>query len=165
MLNDYTTYDSVRAVLGVSSREFPDAVMATEIYELALRADLVQVGQGVSETTDLDADYLALIDETDPLTATAQSFYNAVRLFSAHSAAFKTLAAMPELSPIFISDSKASLRKDKSTVTSVVTGDYAKYRRHLAVMYAAFLGLSAPASFQPSLMNVSVPDFDPVTGA
>jgi hypothetical protein len=165
MLSDYTTYDSVRAVLGVSSRVFPDAVMATEIYELALRADLIQVGQGVSETADLDADYLALIDESMSLATAAQNFYNAVRLFSAHSAAFKALAAMPELSPTFISDSKASLRKDKSAVTSIVTGDYAKYRRHLAVMYAAFLDVAAPASFQPNLMGLSIPDFDPVTGA
>jgi hypothetical protein len=158
MLSDYTTYDSVRAVLGVSSRVFPNTAMETEVYALALRVELAQIGP------ELDQDYIDLIDESVLIVPAAQNFYNAVRLFSAHAVAFKALTALPELSPIYISDSKAALRKDKSEVAAAVTSEYAKYRRHLAAAYAAYLGTAAPDLFQPSLMAVSSPDFDPVTG-
>jgi hypothetical protein len=157
LLTDYTSYDSVRAVLGVTSRIFPDTVLASEIYDLALRADLVEVGQGVDPDSDLDADFLALED-------TATDFYSAVRLFAAHSVAFRALPAMPELSPTFMGDSKASVKKDQAAVARNVTGAYLKFRRRLVVMYAEFLEVGAPEVSQPSLMSVSSPDFDPVTG-
>ena len=159
MLSNYTSYDSVRAVLGISSRIFPDTVMSTEIYDLALRFELTAI------SADLDAEYLDLIDDSVSLVPAAQNFYNAVRLFSAHAVAFKALTALPELSPTFISDSKASLKKDLMAVSKQVTYDFQKYRSALAVAYATYTGAVAPSTFQPSLMVVSSPDFDPITGA
>jgi len=161
LLNNYTSYDSVRAVLGVSDRIFPDTVLASEVYDLALRADLVEVGQGIDPDADLDADFLAL-EGDDSATS---NFYNAVRLFAAHSVAFRALTAMPELSPTFMGDSKASVKKDQTMVARNVTGAYLKFRRNLVVMYAAFLNVEAPTEAQPNLMRVSAPDFDPITGS
>jgi len=161
MLINYTTYDSVRAVLGMSSRELPDTVLADEVYSLALHAELTAVGHAVSSAANLVQDYSNLIP---PLSSVDQNFYSAVRLFSAHAVAFKALSALPELSPIYISDSKAALKKDLSMVVDRVVGEFTKYRRALIVAYASYLGLPAPPVFQPSLMKVSSPDFDPVTG-
>jgi len=137
---------------------FPDATLASEIYDLALRSELTQI------SADLDADYLDLVDSSLSITTAAQNFYNAVRLFSAHAVSFKALTALPELSPTFISDSKVSLKKDRATVLWQVTSDFQKYRRTLAIAYAMYKGTEAPAVFQPGLMVISSPDFDPITG-
>lgn len=36
MLIDYTTYDDIRAALGVSSTDLPDAALSLNLYELML---------------------------------------------------------------------------------------------------------------------------------
>ncbi len=162
MLTNYTSFDSVRAVIGISSRIFPDTSLSNEIYVLDLRLRLTAAGQSVLLTANLDRDYLLL---TGVLPPVAQNFHNAVRLFSAHAVAFKALTALPEMSPTHINVNKAaSLKKEKVAVEGLVIRDYMTYRRLLIVAYAAFLNLSVPLEFQPNIGVASTLDFDPVTG-
>jgi hypothetical protein len=161
VLTDFTTYDSVRAVLGLTARVLPDAIVSADVYSLALKAELRDVGESVLAGADLIGDFTGL---TASQTLVEAAFFDATRLFAPHAVAFKALTATPELSPYYVTDSKAAFRKDQSRSAAAVTADYQRYRRLLIVAYAAFLGVPAPPVVAPRYLNVSSPVFDPVTG-
>ena len=160
MLTDYTTYESVRAVLGLNSRELPDALLAAEIYGLALDEDHAQI------SADLVADYAVAVLLTTPA---AKNFVRTLRIFSTHSVAFKCVDTLPLLSSKAITDGKAGVYRDgnspyKETMAKLEAA-YSRAKRSLQEAYAIYKGTTLAEATPVNLVGVSVLAVDPVTGA
>jgi len=164
LITEYTTYSSVRTVLGLTERQLKDEVLADEVYSFSLVADLRSVGESVLAGSDIIQDYQELIDGTEALTPQASTFMGALRAFSAYSVANQTLPALAEISPYFLSDSKASYRKHQQDTAKRINESFLRFRSLLQEAYAGYLGVAAPESPRISLLGVSSPSFDPVTG-
>ncbi|MFU8831015.1 MAG: hypothetical protein ACNA7J_02555 [Wenzhouxiangella sp.] len=164
LITEFTQYDSVRVVLGLSARELKDERLVNELFYNTLIFDLTSVGYSVAADADLVGDYQAIAADLGEATVAGRSFYSAVRVYSAHAVAFQCLPGLSEMSPYYVSDSKAAMRKNQGETEERVTAAYFRYRSLLQEAYAAYLGVAAPESFRFNLLGISAPDFDPVTG-
>lgn len=160
---DYTTYDDVRAALGVSEDELEDATLSLSLYEFSLSADI----RSVSLT--LSADY-ATVANKDPGARTEDEIVllESASLFATYSVARHLLTSLPLFSPKEITDGKASavrysINPYKDTMDRVESM-YSRYRDALTTAYAAYKVTSATTRTVPIFMAVSQPGTDPVTG-
>ena len=80
MLTEYTTYEEIRAVLGVADEELEDAVLAQPLFERQLILDLDDINTGL-------VDQFKTISAIDYATrSTAQKrFFDLVQLYSAYA--------------------------------------------------------------------------------
>lgn len=162
VLTDYTTYDEIRAVLGVSETEIEDRDLALDLYALLLEDALQEI------STSLPDLYSAVKSEAAP-TADQRRFLARMALFAPHWLGLYLLGALPQFSPRVITDGK--------TQTERVADPYARLRENLPALVARFRaaledslailepGFVIPTPSVPSVI-ASVPlGVDPVTGA
>ena len=102
-LSLYASFVSVRAALGVSSKEIPDSVLDTDIYALFVQSEL----DNISDT--LRSEFEAI---TPPgSTAEEVELYDSVRVFSAYAVAFKVCDSLGNASPKTITEGEASISR------------------------------------------------------
>ena len=158
MITDYTSYASIRAVLGVSVKELADATLADDLYGFHLSAELRKFGG------TFVADFAVAEASTEEASV---NLVEAVWIFSAQAVAVKCLAAMPNIAPKSLTDGKAGFIRhtDKIYAAAVATmySELSVARRAVAEAYATYGGTSAPVT-STSAMAVSSPTYDPVTG-
>ena len=99
-LIDYTSYDEIRAVLGVSDEELEDSTLSLPMYLTTLT-----LGLGDIDTT-LETQYLTLKAATT-LTPKEQKLLDVVSVFSAYAVAQHLLTSMPLFAPKRITDGRA----------------------------------------------------------
>ncbi len=121
-LIDYTSYDEIRAVLGVSDEELEDSTLALPMYLTALQ---LQLGD-IAET--LEDQYQNLKVETF-LTPKEQKLLDVVSVFSAYAVAQHLLTSMPLFAPKRITDGRAE--------TDRVTDPFEGVRQGVNSMYAS----------------------------
>ena len=163
-LTSYTSYDEVRAALGVTDEELEDVTLALPLYEDVLEVELEDINIGL-------ASQFAVVVAKDPLTLTAleSKFLQSVRLFSTYAVAKHLTTSLPLFSPEEITDSKASLKRSGSEtpyarVTDSVVQQYNRFRKRLAEAYGAVVS-SASATYTPKrYFAVVSPSSDPLTG-
>lgn len=161
-LTDYTSYDEVRAVLGVSVDEIADATLDLGVYSLNLLAEL----EDISET--LPEDY-AIVSDIDGgnRTEKQRKLYNAVQLFAPYAAGKQLASSLPLFSPKAVTDGKSGFtRYSDSPYKHAIDNCFKQYsanRQRLVDAYASFQDTSAELSPRPYL-TVSVPTTNPVTG-
>ena len=157
----YTTYDDIRAALGVSSDEIEDATLSLSLYELNLISELEDVD------VDLVSDY-ATVAALSSRTAVQDRFLQATRLFATYVVAYQATTSLPLFSPKDISDGKATVSRYADSpykeVIKRVEQLYGKYKARLEAAVAANNAESAPSITSRPYFSVSVPDSDPVTG-
>jgi hypothetical protein len=163
VLTEFTTYDEIRAALGVSVDEIEDATLGLDMYEFGLEAELSAIGDALA----VDFATVAAIDE-GTRTTNETKFYQAVKLFAPYAVAKQMLPGLPLLAPKSITDGKASVTRDssapyKETIKSVTTA-FAQYRQLLEDRYGVYVGNTATTSLRPFLSVIS-PASDPVTGS
>jgi hypothetical protein len=114
LITDYTSYDQIRAVIGLSAQELTDTQLALEIYGNALELYLDSVtlptatpGPGPLKSRFIEIDEL----DAEARTAKEQKLYSMTKLLSAYAVAVEVAVALPMLAPKMISDSKASLTR------------------------------------------------------
>lgn len=155
MLTEYTTPESVRALLGVTDRELPDTVLYREVYLFALRAELREIDP------DLMAGYATAVSGTSDAD---RLLVETVRLFSAHAVAVKVAGVLSQVSPRTIGEGKALLVRhsagDLEKVVAEVRAEYVRARKLLQTVYTG----TTVVSEQRPLMAVSNAGYDPVTG-
>jgi hypothetical protein len=103
MLTDYTTYDEIRAVLGVSQIELPDATLALPLYDRLLTEELLSISSGLKSQYTTIA---AILPESSR-TALQQTYYEIVQLFSAYSTARYLLSSLQYFAANKITDGRA----------------------------------------------------------
>jgi hypothetical protein len=99
-LVDFTSYDEIRAVLGVSNKEIEDETLGLPLYVLNLQFDLSDV------SATLESTYLALVAQPSRTDA-EQRVVNVTSVFSAYATAKTLLAGAPLFAPKTITDGKA----------------------------------------------------------
>lgn len=159
MLTDYTTYDDIRAALGVSDDDLPDSVLALPLYSAVL----------TQEFEDIDLDVESTYVATELLnTPTAQDvrFMKACELFATYAVAKQLTAALPLFAAKQVTDGKAQISRFDNPYKDVVTQVIAQYEKARARLVAAFADVSAGTTvlIAKSYFGVISPSVDPVTG-
>lgn len=161
-LLDYTSYDEVRAVLGVSSDELEDATLALGVYSSNLNFEL----EGVS--LQLPASYSAVVAiASGSRTAVQQRLYDATRLFATYAVAKQLGTSLPLFGPKDITDGKSAISRFadspyKETLKNI-EGYYNRTRLNLEDAFAK-LNLTEAQVVTRKLLTASSPTSDPVIG-
>lgn len=163
MLNDYTTPDTVRALLGINDLEVEDYQLSLDVYNLAIESGL----------DDLSISVLPMYETVKAVpesgrTSVQKRYYSSVQLYAATLVALALLPTLPLAAPRKIGDEKA--------VTERVNDPFKMLSDNLAGSLAV-LGArikAALAALDPSFTTnvvtrlyasaVGLPT-DPVTGA
>lgn len=156
----FSAFDSVRSILGVSSKELPDTVLSNDIFTDQLRMELLGVDEDIFTTYDT-------VVAAEATTA-GDIFLAAFRIYAAHALAFFCLTSLPIFSPKSVTDGKAGFSRYadspfKETKARVET-ETSRYRKLLIDKLAVYQGGSAETSASPTWSGVSSPTLDPVTG-
>jgi hypothetical protein len=120
-LTEFTTYDEIRAVLGVSDDELTDSTLELPLYALALSMELEDID------ATLEAQYIAIKAQTDK-TPLEQKLLDVVSVFSAYAISKNLLTSMPLFAPKRITDGSAE--------TERVTDPFSGVREGVNSMYA-----------------------------
>lgn len=98
----YTTFDDIRAVLGVTVEEVDDTTMSLNVYDYGLLGELEDVGATVS-------DQFISIHAIAPDTRTADQarYFRCVQQFATYAVAKILGSSLPLFAPQTVSDSKA----------------------------------------------------------
>lgn len=162
-LTDYTTYDEIRASLGVSSDEIEDTTLG-----LAMYSDYLDL-----ELDDIDSDIASQFTTVKAIaegsrTAAEARFYKATTLFAVYAVARQLTVSLPLFSPKDISDGKATLGRYADSpyreTIKRVKDEYEKFRVRLKDTFDA-LNATTTTPVTRSYMGVSSPDTDVVTGS
>lgn len=161
-VTDYTTYEDVRALLGVSDTELPDNVLALQVYDIGLRGELYDISPSCVSSYGTVSD-----KQPDTRTIAEQWFYDSMRIFAAYAVAKQLTTSLPMFGPKDISDGKATVsRFSDSPYRSVVTAVSKAYDQMRARLERALAALNSTTATNTSrvFLAISSPSFDPVTG-
>lgn len=162
-LLDYSTYDDIRAVLGVSNEELEDVTLALGVYSSNLVMELEDVD------ADLPSEYATVAAlASNVRTEAQQRFYDVTRLFAVYAVAKQLGSSLPLFSPKDVSDGKASQSRFADSpyreTLKKVDAYYGRTREKLETTYAA-LSSSSTTATQRTLFSISSPASDPVIGS
>lgn len=161
-ITNFTTFNDIRAALGVSSDEIEDATLSLDLYELNLTSELEDIGSALA------SDY-STVAELSTRTAAQERFYQATRLFSAYAVALQATGSLPLFSPKDISDGKATVSRYADSpykeVIKQVKAMYEKCRLKLEKAYATYGSTSAPSRAVLPFFSVASGTRDPVTNS
>lgn len=161
LLTDYTTYNEVRAVLGVDLDELSDNTLALEVYLRSLELEL----QGIAAALPADFATVKVVAEASR-TASQQAFYAAVKLFAPYAVAVQLSSGLSLFAPKTVTDGKAVVTRDSSAPYKAAIeeckANYSRFRVVLVNAYAAYKGSASVGTVRPFFVVVS-PASDPVT--
>lgn len=162
-LTDYTTYDDIRAALGVSGEELEDETLALEVYASGVSEDLYDI------SSTLTAVYTAIEAKAEGDRSDKEiRAYRMVRLFVVYSTAKQLGAALPMLAPKSVSDGKASMSRfagePYKEVLKRISEQYDLFRGRLIQALADLTSETTVATTRTHF-RVASPIYDPVTGA
>jgi hypothetical protein len=159
VITTYTTYDDVRAALGVSSDDLEDSTLALAIYDNYLTMELEEVN------INLPATFITTADIDTP-TAAQSRFLNAASMFATFALAKQLTTTLPLFAAKQETDSKASgTRFDnayKDTIVSVGK-EYSRVRNYL-IQSLDTLNSSTTAKTPRTFFGVISPSSDPIAG-
>ena len=162
MVADYTSTTSVRALLGVSIKELPDATIVDTFFWLSLQAELYRICSTIA------TDYGVAIELADT-DEVAGRFSGAVGLFATYAVARSCMTALPQFAARSVTDGKAGFIRHTSTSfdTAIARFDV-EYARARAALFTAYAAYSPEAELTAETTRefilASAPATDPVTG-
>lgn len=163
-LTTYTTYDEVRATLGVSKTELADSVLSLTQWDMLVTLGLEDVNLGIPT---LYATVAAL--PTISRSTAEQRFYDLTRLYACYELALNLLVSLPMFSVKSLTDGRAEFGRQNdahSDVRDGVTATHSIIRMKLSAYYVALTpGATAysAVSFDRTLSTGL--GIDPVTNA
>jgi hypothetical protein len=160
-LTDYTSYDEIRAVLGVSDEEIENATLALPMYASELEMTLSDISEDVLTTYTT----IAAIAE-NARSVLQQRYYNVVRLFSSYAVGKSLLTSMPMFGFKQVGDGKAETERfDKwEDVKAGVEAGYANMLARLKTLLQQLEpGYAPPAPVVRNFIVAAGLASDPVT--
>lgn len=163
-INTYTSYDQVRAVLGVSDDELSDDTLALDVYGAALNISMYELNPQFATTFD------SLVGEST-VSPVQQLFLDYSKLFCTYAVAQQLCSALPMFALKETGDSKANAGRFaadpyKKTIADI-EGRLDAYKNKVIELLNELNPSSATTN--PStpfiMMAKSTPTFNPVTGA
>lgn len=130
MLTDFTSYAEIRAVLGVSSTELPDSVLAQPQWVALLSVDLEDLH------SNLETLYLSYT--TVPTDRDMLRFYKLTRLYASYVVAQILLGTLTMFSVQTLTDGRASFTRQTdifADVREAVTGMLTTLKVKLSAAY------------------------------
>lgn len=166
MLTAYTTYDEVRAALGVAEEEIPDAVLSLPNYELVLQFDLDELGNFNPTMRDLFATVTA---STYAASVNEKRFASILQVYACYVIARHLLNSFEMFAPQIIKDSKTEMGRNADPYKDTRAGVelfYQQMRARLLAAYGVLFPLAAVPVRAPFFALIAVGlAVDPVTGA
>lgn len=161
-ISNYTTYDEIRAVLGVSEEEISNTDLALPVWGTALEMKFEEISDLILTTYDT----VSNISESSR-TPNQQKFYILTRFYAAYAVGEELLATQPMFSFKRVTDGKAEAERfDKweDVKSGVIKGaSVAKKRLKLALGLLG-VGYSAPSEvILVPIVSTGIAT-DPVTG-
>lgn len=156
----YTTSEEVRAVLGVSKTELPDATLLLPIYEAGMLEDLAKIDPLLKATLD---NLMTAVPA--PTAVNEVRFVRVAKLFMAYSVAMQLLNSLPMFSVKSLTDGKAEFSRQSEvidTMTANITKMWGSLRNTLQVLYGTLVVFTPVAATLPTL-SAGVTLTDPVT--
>lgn len=160
ILTDYTTYNEVRAALGVSADDLEDVTLALALYANLLQADLEDVN------IDLPATYATVKALTTPSAAQTR-FLQAANVFATYAVAKRLTSSLPLFAAKQVTDSKAGVTRFDNPYKDVIAEvgkSYEQARNRLSQALGA-IGSSGTTSTARVFLSVVSPGYDPITNA
>ncbi len=160
-LADYTSYDQIRAALGVAKEELEDETLALDLYAVALELDLEEVD------ATLISEFTSASEELNPSAAQTR-LIDVTKLFSTYSVAKHLLVASTMFAPKDITDGKATVNRVIEPHSPLAKGIESMYEKFKSQVRTALANVATPtSSATPTRVRfvVVAPDVDPVTGA
>ncbi len=159
MLIDYTSYDNIRAALGVSDDDLPDTVLSLSLYEGVLTQEF--------ESVDLTVETLyATTEALASPTAEEIRFLSACDMFATYAVAKQLTASLPLFAARQMTDGKAQVSRFDNPYKDVITqviGQYDAAKARLMSTFAVLNSSTAPVVAKTYFAVLS-PSVDPVTG-
>ena len=160
MILNYTTYDEIRAILGVSSDDLEDATLDLQIYDNYLTMELEDVNINIPDA------FSTAYTAPSP-TAAQLRFLQATSMFAAFAIARQLTTSLPLFAAKQETDSKASgTRFDnayKDTIASVQK-EYGRMRNRLIQCYDA-VASTETTKVTRTFFGIVKPSSDPITGS
>lgn len=158
-----TTFQDIRAALGVSEDEIEDTTLSLDVYALNLEAEMRDFGP--TFFSDFEGVLLkSLADRTSDETW----FLQMAKLFATYTVANQLTASLPLFSPKEISDGKASIGRYAGNpyqdVIKAVSVQYNQARQRLETAYAGLKATTRTARATPVYLGRGPSGYDPVTG-
>lgn len=168
-LEPFTTADSVRGVLGLSPQELSDDTLALEMYAMGLKMELDAVGEPDNDG-DLIDEFESILDIDESARTPPQvNLHAAVILFSPFAVARHLSSSLPLFTQRSVTDGKAAMsRHAESPFKDVINQckqDYERFRQNLEKRWATLESTTAVLEEAPTLVVISSPSINPVTGA
>jgi len=158
-LLNYTTYDDIRAALGVTDEELEDDVLGLQLYEDNLRFELDDVHPDL-------ATLHTTLESTPVLTSAQERFMAACRGFATYAVARSLTSTLPMFGPKSIEDGKARMERFadpyKATIEAV-NKSYATWKARLEAAYGTLMSTSKPTVFMSYAVSAT-PTYNPITG-
>lgn len=153
-LTDYTTYAEVRSVLGVSTTELPDTVLAQEQWLSLFNIDAEDIH------SNLLTEYAA-ISALPSLSRTAaqKKLYELVRLFASYTSAKNLFSSLELFSAVRLGDGRAEFERTADPYDSVRNGVLATLAKIIAKLTAAY------QVFNPAVPSYTTPTYSHILAA
>lgn len=116
----YTTYDSIRAVLGVASTELTDVVLGLPVFDLQFQLALEDLDSGNGVGTTQYTTIAAILPASR--TKNQQRFFDLVGMYCSYSIAHKLLDNLKMYAPLTIQEGKASVTRMDAADSAVRRG-------------------------------------------
>lgn len=158
MLTEFTTYDDIRAALGISDEELDDETLDLAIFETLLEEDMFAI----------DPDVLTYWNglPTSGLTPEQTRFQNLVKLFSTYAVAYRLLNTAELFGFIKVTDSRATMQRTADAYKNLRVNVTAMFQKVGELLLAALYAMD-PAIVLPDPIVVNyisaVGGGDPVT--
>ena len=162
MIVDYTSYDAVRAVLGVSSEEIDDDVINLPLYEVMLSEDLLDLSGSIQ------TDFITVRDiPVGTQTDIEKRFVRVMQTYASYQVASTLLGSVALFAPKDITDSKASVTRVNDpfkTLKEDVLASLVYIRTRLLTAYDAYSPTyAAPTAVTRTFITSTGLAIDPVT--
>lgn len=164
MLTDYTTYDEIRAVLGVSNKDIQDSTLALALYDRLLLIDLDSLDSTAGSGVRTLYTTISGISQGSR-TADQQRYYELVQVYSAYSVSNTLLTSLPYFAVQRVTDGRAEaerLSDPYADVKESVPMVLSTLRRRLLSAYTV-LGGSVSSTTTRSYFTATGLATDPVT--
>ncbi len=166
-ITTYTTFDTIRTLLGVNAKEVSDATLGLALYEDQFQLELEDVDEGGGAAL---TEYQRIVGiDAASRSADEARYFALVSILAAYSVARQLLGPDFNLVPKTITDGRASLeRRDdqKERMYQAVLAGYDQFLRRLKALLVVLVPSAAvPAAPVRSYISAVGLGTDPVTGS
>lgn len=166
MLTEYTSYDEIRAALGVAPEEITDDVLALPNYESILLFDLADLGAFTPAVVDYYSGLVAQLPTS--LSVDEARFVSILNVYAPYVIARHLTISIDMFAPKIITDSKTTMTRIQDPYKDTKAGIQSFYelmRARLIAAYTVLFPLATPPTktLLISLLAIGLAT-DPVTG-